>query len=95
MTQSRANRFLRIAGAAITAAVALFCLALLAIRFIIFPRIDSYRAEIVARLSAELDAGVAIAAIDTGWDGWNPKLSIRGLAIHDRARPDAAPVLQL
>ncbi|MGI8896449.1 MAG: YhdP family protein, partial [Casimicrobiaceae bacterium] len=42
-----------------------------------------------------LDAGVAIAAIDTGWDGWNPKLSIRGLAIHDRARPDAAPVLQL
>lgn len=95
LTHTRASRFLRIAGAAITAAVALFCLALLAVRFIMFPRIDSYRGEIVARIAAELDAGVAIAAIDTGWDGWNPKLSIRGLAIHDRARPDAPPVLEL
>ena len=26
----------------------------------------------------------------SGWDGWNPKLSITGFAIRDRAQPDAA-----
>jgi len=95
LTHSRANRVLRVAGGTLIAAVALFCLALLVVRFFIFPRIDSYRDEIAARLSAELDAGVEIAAIDTGWDGWNPKLSVRGLTIHDRKEPRAPPVLEL
>ena len=38
---------------------------------------------------------VTIAGIAGGWDGWNPRLTISGVAIRDRAQPDGAPVLLL
>ena len=41
------------------------------------------------QLAAALGQPVTIDAIDTGWDGWNPRLSIRGMAIRDRAAPRA------
>ena len=38
---------------------------------------------IVATLSAELGQPLAIKAIETGWEGWNPRLTIVGLQIHE------------
>lgn len=90
-----ALRLLRLAGNVIVAGVVVFCTLLLAIRYLIFPAIDDYRGRIAAQLTAQLGHPVAIEAITGGWDGWNPKLSITGLAIHDRANPTAAPVLLL
>ena len=93
MYKPRAARIFRILRFAALAALALFCALLLIVRFVVFPRIHDYRDQIVARLSAELGQPVAIAAIDTGWQGWNPRLTIRGLQIRDRAHPGDGPVL--
>ena len=75
--------------------VALFCALLLAIRFIVFPNINAYRDNIAVKLSSELGHPVAIDAIATGWDGWNPKLTISGFAIRDSANAAGPPALLL
>jgi len=91
----RAVRRLRFAGTAILVVVGLACVLLLAVRFVIFPQVESHRADIAALLSAKLGQAVAIDEIVTGWDGWNPRLSIRGLTIRDGAGLRAAPLLEL
>jgi uncharacterized protein (TIGR02099 family) len=88
-------RLLRLTGTAIIAAVVVFCVTLLAIRFVVFPNIDNYRGPIAAKLSHQLGQQVAIDSLSGGWDGWNPKLAITGFAIRDRALPTGAPVLLL
>ncbi len=93
MSNPRAARILRLLSAAAVAAFALFCVLLLIVRFILYPRIDDYRERIVATASAALGEPVAIAAIDTGWQGWNPQLTVRGLQIHDREHTSDEPVL--
>ncbi len=88
----------RIARAAVTVAlvaIAAFCVLLLAVRFVVFPRVEDYRDDLVATLSRQLKAPVEIDALATGWDGWNPKLVIRGFRIRSSVSPDAAPVLEL
>jgi len=95
LSNPRAARIFRLLSAAAVAAFAIFCVLLLVIRFIVFPRINDYRDRIVAMLSAELGHPVAIAAIDTGWQAWNPRLTIRGFQIHDRDHASAEPVLDL
>ncbi len=77
------------------AAFALFCILLLAIRFIVFPRIEDYRDRIVAGLSDELGQPVAMAAIETGWQGWNPRLIIRGVQVRDGQHPAAEALVDL
>src|SRR4029453_11836914 len=89
------RRLVRIAGVAIVAGFALFALALLAVRFIVFPRIETYRDTLMATLSAQLGQPVEIASLSTGWDGWNPKLVIGGLRVQDRARASGVPLLEL
>lgn len=95
LVSSRAARFFRFVSVAATAAFALFCVLILVVRFVVFPRIDDYRGRIVAALSAELGQPLTIAAIDTGWEGWNPRLTIRGLQIHDRDHLSDAPLVDL
>ena len=77
------------------ALVATFCVVLLAIRYVVFPAVDDYREPIAQRLAAQLGQPVTIDRIAGGWDGWNPKLTITGIAIRDRANPGGAPVLLL
>ena len=90
----RAARLLLWTADALLIAIGVFCALLLIVRFVVFPQIESHRADIVAVLSNRLGESVEIDAIATGWDGWNPKLSIRGLRIRDRANPDE-PLLDL
>ena len=88
----------RIARAALTVAlvaVAAFCVLLLGVRFVVFPRVEDYRDDLVATLSRQMKAPVEIDALATGWDGWNPKLVVRGFRVRSSAAPDAAPVLEL
>ena len=82
-----AVRLLRIAFDVIVTAVFVFLALLLAIRYVVFPNLDDYRGYIAARLTKDLGQPVAIESIGGGWDGWNPRLTINGLAIRDRAQP--------
>ncbi len=93
--RSRLRRYARVAGAVVVAGFALFALALLAVRFVVFPRIEAYRDTLTATLSAQLGKPVEIATMSTGWDGWNPKLVIGGLRVRDSARANDAPLLEL
>ena len=88
-------RVARLAGGTLIAVFAAFALALLAVRFVVFPRAEAYRADLAAAISAELGQPVEIDAIDTGWDGWNPRLGLSGVRILDRQRAVATPLLEL
>ncbi len=89
------RRLARIVGVVVVAGFALFALALLAIRFVVFPRIDTYRDTLTATLSAQLGQRVEISSLATGWDGWNPKLVIGGLRVQDRTGASDVPLLEL
>jgi uncharacterized protein (TIGR02099 family) len=85
-------RFVR---AIIIAGFAAFALALLVVRFAVFPQIESHRDTLASMLSRQLGHPVEIAALTTGWDGWNPKLVIRGFRVLDSTRSGTAPLLDL
>src|SRR4051812_29943585 len=72
-----------------------FCTLLLALRFVIFPRVDAYRDTLTAALSRQLGKPVEVDQLTTGWDGWNPKLVIEGLRLRDKSLASTAPVLEL
>ncbi|MBK7793822.1 MAG: hypothetical protein IPJ62_15840 [Betaproteobacteria bacterium] len=88
-------RLARIAGITLIATFAAFALALLTVRFVVFPQVESYRDDLTAALSRELGQPVEIDALETGWEGWNPKLGLTGFRVRDRARAIAAPLLDL
>jgi uncharacterized protein (TIGR02099 family) len=89
---ARAGRF---AGIVAVTGFGLFALALLAVRFVVFPQVERYRDALADALSAQLDRPVEIAVLATGWDGWNPKLVVEGLRVRDRGRAAAAPLIEL
>ena len=62
-------------------AIVAFCLLLLVVRYVVFPRIESNRDELVRVLSQQVGAPVAIASLRTGWDGWNPRLDIEDFKV--------------
>jgi len=59
---------------------------LLAIRHIVLPEVEARQADIAQWLSKRIGQPVEIDQLLTGWDGWNPKLSIRGFRVRDAAR---------
>src|SRR5688572_10478025 len=81
----RASGLARIAGFTVVMAVALFCVILLAVRFVLFPQIASHRLDIAAMLSRELGANVEIDTIRTGWQGWNPEIVVSGFRVRSAA----------
>ena len=76
----------RILRAIVVVGFAAFALALLVVRFVVFPQIESYRDTLASVLARQLGQPVEIAALTTGWDGWNPKLVVEGFRVLDRAR---------
>ena len=70
-----------------------FCLLLLAIRFVVFPQLESRRAEIAELLGRQIGQPVQIAGLASGWDGWNPRLDVDDFRIIDRG--SGTPVLSL
>ena len=94
-TQAVCTGALRLAGVALLVAVVALCGALLAVRYVVFPQIEAYRGDIAAALARGLGQPVEIDALDTAWDGWNPKLVVRGLRVRRAGAPDVAPLLDL
>jgi uncharacterized protein (TIGR02099 family) len=79
----------------IVAGFAAFALALLIVRFAVFPQVESHRDTLASMLARQLGHPVEIAALTTGWDGWNPKLVVQGFRVLDRTRSGTAPLLDL
>ncbi|MEO9135245.1 MAG: YhdP family protein [Casimicrobiaceae bacterium] len=82
---SRVDRVLRFAAKAAVFVVGAFCALLLAIRLVAYPQIEAHRTEIAQWLGSKIGQPVEIDSIVTGWDGWNPRLSIRGFRVRERA----------
>ncbi len=87
------TRVARVAGTVVIAGFALFALLLLAVRFVVFPQVESHRDTLTSALARQLGEPVEIAALATGWDGWNPKLVITGFTVRDANR--GVPLLEL
>jgi uncharacterized protein (TIGR02099 family) len=84
-TLSRAARVLRFLATAVLVLLGGFCALLLAIRLVVYPQMDARRDDIARWLGTRIGQPVQIDGIETGWDGWNPKLTIRGFRVLDRA----------
>ncbi len=64
--------------------IALFSLLLLALRFVVLPKIEDYRPEIVAHLTEAVGRPVTLGRLRAGWDGWNPTLEIAELTVRGK-----------
>lgn len=85
----------RILRTAIVVGFAVFALAMLALRFIVLPHIESYRDTLASTLARELRHPVEIAGLTTDWDGWNPKLVVQGFRVLETGGSDALPLMDL
>ena len=93
-TSSRVSRALRFVAMSVLVVAGAFFALLLAIRLVAFPQIESHRGEIARWLSARVGQPVEIDALETAWDGWNPKLEVRGFRVRDR-QADQGILLEL
>jgi uncharacterized protein (TIGR02099 family) len=91
----RTARLLHFAELVVGVAAAAFAVALLAVRFVIFPHVEDYRETLTSMLSRQLGQPVEIATIATGWDGWNPKIEIGGFRVRDSLAAGGAAALEL
>jgi len=81
---SRVDRVARWAAKAAVLVIGAFCALLLGLRVVVYPQIEAHRADIARWLGAKIGQPVEIDEIVTGWDGWNPRLSIRGFRVRER-----------
>ena len=89
------RRVVRFTGYAGAVAIALACMLLLALRFLVLPNVESQRAAIAAWIAGELKHPVEIDAILTGWDGWNPEIVVQGLRVRDAAGAAGTTLIDL
>lgn len=93
--RSLATRLAGYAGGLLVTAVALACVVLLVVRHAVLPWVQSLGPDIADRLSRTLGVPVAIERLETGWDGWNPRIAVEGLTVRDRAGEGARTLLAL
>ena len=67
----------------------IFCLLVLALRYLVLPNIDSYKPDVERLASRALGSKVTIAAINASWDGLRPRLWLHDMIIHDKFGNDA------
>ncbi len=63
--------------------LAIFIIAALAIRFILFPNIAEYKDDFATYASQRLGQKITIGDIKTGWDGISPHFSIKDIDLFD------------
>ena len=84
-TPSFAARAVRLVAMSALLLAGAFCALLLAVRLVAFPAIEARRDDIAQWMAKRIGQPVEIDALVTGWDGWNPKLSVRGFRVRARA----------
>jgi uncharacterized protein (TIGR02099 family) len=78
------GRLARLAAKLAVTALGVVLALLLGIRVVVYPQLEARHADVARWLGARIGQPVEIDEIVTGWDGWNPKLSIRGFRLRDR-----------
>ncbi|TMH59016.1 MAG: TIGR02099 family protein [Betaproteobacteria bacterium] len=68
----------------LVASIAAFCILLLAIRYVVFPQLESHRGQISDLLAQQIGQPVELGALASGWDGWNPRLDVKDFRVVDR-----------
>src|SRR6202011_3031850 len=86
-TTARAIRVL------LLAVIVAFCLLLLAVRLVVFPKLENNREGLTQLLERQIGQPVQIDALATGWDGWNPRMELQGVRILERGGNAPAMVL--
>jgi len=61
-----------------------FLLAVVVLRYAVFPEIERYRDDIAASVSRASGMAVSLAGVDAGWQGLRPILGLTGVRIADR-----------
>ncbi len=74
----------RVAAALTGAAFVAFLVAVLVLRYVVFPRIDDYRDDISASISSASGMVVSMVDVDAGWYGLRPFLTLTGVRVADR-----------
>jgi uncharacterized protein (TIGR02099 family) len=69
-----------------------FLAVVLALRYAVFPQIDSYREDIAASISRASGMQVRIGDIDAGWQGLRPALTLTAIRVAERG---GSPVFEL
>ncbi|HEX4943971.1 MAG TPA: YhdP family protein [Usitatibacteraceae bacterium] len=75
---------MRAAAALAGAALVAFLATVLALRYVVFPQIDSYRDDIAQSISRASGMAVSIVDVDAGWHGLRPILTLTGVRVADR-----------
>jgi len=75
------------------AVIVAFCLLLLAVRLVVFPKLENNRDGLTQLLERQIGQPVEIDALATGWDGWNPRVELKGVRILERGGGAPAMVL--
>lgn len=70
----------------------MFLVAVLALRYVVFPAADDYREDIAASVSRALRMTVTLEEVEAGWEGLRPGLSMTGVRVADRR---GRPVFEL
>jgi len=66
-----------------------FAALVLALRYWLLPRVETYREDIVAAISRSVGLPVKIGAISTDWQGLRPRVSISDVRVYDAAGREA------
>jgi uncharacterized protein YhdP len=73
--------------------IVVFALLLLGLRYVALPRLER-NVDMVSRvLAQQIGQPVEIGTLDTGWDGWNPRIDIHGFRLLDPENGSAAVTL--
>jgi uncharacterized protein (TIGR02099 family) len=84
MTARPTSRSSRLAGLLLGSMVVALCVVLsgyLAVRHLLWPRLDEFRPDVVAFVGKQLGRPVSVAALHPAWDGLHPSLRIEGLRL--------------
>ena len=75
----------RVAAALAGVALAVFLVAVIALRYAVFPQIERFRDDIAASVSRASGMAVSLADVDAGWQGLRPILGLTGMRVADRS----------
>ncbi|MBK6982101.1 MAG: hypothetical protein IPH30_11810 [Betaproteobacteria bacterium] len=83
--QALSRTVLRVAAALAGVALAVFLVAVIALRYAVFPQIERFRDDIAASVSRASGMAVSLADVDAGWQGLRPILGLTGMRVADRS----------
>lgn len=87
-----ARRILRLVQFALVALLFAFAATVLVLRYYVLPQVDRFRDPIAAAAGRAIGVPIAIGAIAGSWSGPHPRLTLRGVTLHDRQN---RPALEL